>query len=310
MLVEPLATYRSQIGAIDPSLRIDLKTGRRFAVHAFAGREARSNDTWITGDISNSVNSLFSGRDTRNWYRADRIQIMATRLVDRPAVTSIYRLGGQVEKASSARPDSFPGGGPWSFTGKTSREGMWRTNPQIPGGKINSVLAGANYAWTATDIKSKLDVGVEVPVSTPNRTHFVQITIDGELRFPTFGLQSYRFDAHAILTRGDTADAQRFGYLGGSGTLSTIEPLLSIGGDELLFLESRYIIPIQRVSLPFLGSPTVTLRHILGAADIQRMPALTQIVGFRVAIAVVRGEILMDPASRKTEVHFGLSLVR
>ena len=54
-------------------------------------------------------------------------------------------------------------------------------------------------------------------------------------RRPPFG--------NAILTRGDTAPAQRFGYLGGAGTLSTVEPLLSIGGDEMLFLESRYVHP-------------------------------------------------------------------
>ena len=51
-------------------------------------------------------------------------------------------------------------------------------------------------------------------------------------------------------------------------------------------MESRYIIPIQTVVLPLVGSPTVTLRHILGTAGIQRLPALTQIVGVRLSVSV------------------------
>lgn len=310
MTLEPLASYRSQIGVVDPSVRIEWRTGRKFAIRAFAARESRSNDAWITGDISNSINSLLLGRDTRNWYRADRVEATANRMFETPTMTVTYRLGGQLERASSAGPDSFPTGGPWSFRGRKSAEGMRRGNPQIVGGDIGSVLGGATYAWTATDVKSRLDVGFEVPTSTPTGTHFVQVTIDGEVAFPTFGLQRYRLDAHAILTRGDTAAAQRFGYLGGAGTLGTIEPLLSIGGDELLFLESRYIIPIPAVKVPFVGSPTVTLRHILGAAGIQRVPTLTQLVGVRLSVTLLRADVVTDPAAHKTEVHLGLSLVR
>src|SRR5260370_11439733 len=140
--------------------------------------------------------------------------------------------------------------------------------------------------------------------------HFVQMTVDGQINVPTFGLQRYRFDVHAILSRGDTAPLQRYGYLGGAGTLGTIEPLLSLGGDELLFLENRYIIPVPALKLPLVGSPTVTLRHILGTAAVQHLPALTQIVGLRLSPLLVRGELLMDTRTRKAEFHAGLSLAR
>ena len=311
LTVEPLATYRSQIGQVDPSIRANWRTGRGFSLRAFAARDTRSNDAWITSDLSNSLNALLIGRDTRNWYRATHEEVTANRVFETPTMTSTYRLGGQLERASSARPDSIPTSGPWSFLGKHSVEGMLRGNPQIPGGNLASVIGGANYAWNATDVKSTLDVGFEVPASsTPTTNRFVQMTIDGVITFPTFGLQRYRFDAHAILTRGDTAPVQRFGYLGGAGTLGTVEPLLSLGGDELLFLENRYIIPVPAIRLPFVGSPTVTLRHILGAAAIQRMPALTQIVGVRLSVLLVRADVLMDTKTHKVEIHTGLSLVR
>ena len=311
LTIEPLVTYRSQIGQIDPSLRADWQAGRYLLFHTSAARETRSNDAWITSDFSNSLNALLIGRDTRNWYRANRAEAIAKRTFLTPAMTATYRLGGQFERSSAVRPDSSPTGGPWSFIGKHSAEGMRRPNPQVPAADIGSVLAGANYTWNATDVKSTLDVGLEVPVSsTLTNSHFVQVTIDGQVSFPTFGLQRYRFDAHAVLTRGDTAPLQRFAYLGGAGTLGTIEPLLSLGGDELLFLENRYIIPVPAIKLPFVGSPTVTLRHILGTAAIQHLPALTQIVGLRVSVLLLRGEVLMDTGTRKVEIHTGLSLVR
>jgi hypothetical protein len=311
LAVDPLVTYRSQIGKVDPSLTANWQTGRNFLLHAVAARETRSNDAWITSDFSNSLNALLIGRDTRNWYRANLAEATANRTFVTPAVIATYRLGGQFERAASARPDSSPTSGPWSFTGKHSAEGMRRPNPQVPAGDIGSVLGGANYKWNATAVTSTLDVGLEVPVSSNlTNTHFVQMTVDGQVSFPTFGIQRFRFDAHAILTRGDTAPLQRFGYLGGSGTLGTVEPLLSLGGDELLFLESRYIIPVPAISLPFVGSPTVTLRHILGTAAIQHLPAMTQIVGIRLSVLLVRGDLLMDTKTRKFEFHTGLSLGR
>ena len=310
MSLEPLATYRSQIGELDPSAVVRWRISRTLSLRGTAARETRSNDKWITSDFSNSLNALLIGRDTRNWYRATRGEATVNRLFETPTMAATYRLGGQVERASSARPDSLPTGGPWSLTGKHSVEGMRRANPQIAGGQIASVIGGADYLWNASDVRARLDVGFEAPTSTPTGKHFVQVTIDGQVGFPTLAAQSYRLDAHAILTRGDTAPGQRFGYLGGSGTLATVEPLLSLGGDELLFLESRYIIPVQAIKLPFVGSPTVTLRHILGAAAVQHLPALTQIVGVRVSVLLIRGEVLMDTKTRQAEFHAGLSLVR
>jgi hypothetical protein len=305
-----LATYRSQIGIIDPSFDVEWEVRRQLRLSAFVGRDTRSNERWITSDISNSLNALAIGRDTRNWYRADAADLTAYRTVETSSLTAIYRLGGRMERAFSVRPDTAPTSAPWSLIGRESDEGMFRPNPQVPRSTISSVVAGANFAWAAGDMKADLDVGAEVPVSIDRGNHFIQTTVDGRVTFPTFGSQSYRFDAHAVLTTGDTAPMQRWAYLGGAGTLGTIEPPLVLGGDELLFLESRYIVPIPAITLPYAGSPTVTFRHILGNADVQHLSALTQILGVRLSVTLLRTELLVDTKTHKTEFHTGLALVR
>jgi hypothetical protein len=310
LTIEPKATYRSQIGQIDPSVYGVLEAGRHIGITAFAGREPRTSDRWIASDLANSLNALILGRDTRNWYRASAGNLFVNRVFETPTMTATYELGGQFERASSARPDSFPTSGPWSIRGRNTSEGMFRPNPQIAGGDITSVIAGAKYEWTSTPIKAHLDLTGEVPTSMTSGGHFAQLTIDGQITVPTVGLQRYRFDVHSILTRGDTAPAQRFGYLGGPGTLGTVEPLLSIGGDELLFIENRYEIPVPAVTLPLVGYPTVAFRHLLGTAGIQHLPALTQIIGLRISLMILRGEVLRDVKTGKTEANVSLSLTR
>lgn len=306
---EVLATYRSQIGRLDPSVSGTVRMGRRTWIEGFAGRETRSNEAWINSPFSNSLNVLLSGKDERNWYRATGAWLTINRKFETATMTSSYSIGGATEKASAVRPDLFPTSGPWSFTGKTSAKGMYRPNPQVPGGTITSALAGAKYQWTAGIVKARLDVDVEVPVSSTAAASFVQTTVDGRIDFPTFGAQRYRFEAHGVLTTGDTAPMQRFAYLGGSGTLPT-EALLTFGGDELLFIESRYEIPISAVQLPFIGSPTLTFRHILGSAGVQTLPDITQIIGARLSVPFVRAELLMDTETRKLRFRAGLSLSR
>lgn len=308
--VDLLATYRSQIGRVDPSAEGRLDVGRKLWIDAWAGRETRSNDAWITGAISNSLKVLISGRDERNWYRATGGRATINKLFETPTLTSTYSLGGTTEDAASARPGLSPTSGPWAFMDKTNAvKGMYRPNPQIPGGEITSVIAGAAYRWTGGKVKARLDVDLEVPVSVSTNESFQQATIDGRIDFPTFGLQRYRLEAHGVITTGDTAPMQRYAYLGGSGTLPTEDPLV-FGGDQLLFLESRYEIPVPRIKLPLIGSPTFMFRHILGAAGVQTLPDITQIVGVRLSVPFVRLELLMDTKTRETKFSAGLSLSR
>jgi hypothetical protein len=309
--VDLVATYRSQLGRIDPSARARIDVDRRTWLEGFAGRETRTNDDWINGVNSNSLNVLLSGRDERNWYRATGAWATINRKFETSTLTATYGVGASVERATAVRPGANATGGPWSFTGrKDTADGILRPNPQLGiGGDIVSAIGTAGYRWTVGSIKARLDLDVEVPVEVSMGRRFLQGTVDGRIDFPTFGTQSYRLELHAMATR-DTAPQQRFAYLGGSGTLATDEVLLARGGDELVFIESRYMIPIPIVRLPLAGSPTFTFRHILGAAGVQRVPDFTQIVGVRLSVPFVRVQYLIDTETRKTKFSAGLSLSR
>jgi hypothetical protein len=132
--------------------------------------------------------------------------------------------------------------------------------------------------------------------------------------FPTFGAQTFSFIGHGLLsTGGDVAPPQRFGYLGGSGTLATVDQL-ALGGDRLLFLQGDYLIPIERIQLPFLGSPFVALRYAAGNAGVGELLPLIQNVGVGAGVGFLRVDYAIDPAenrspvSRRSAVTFGISL--
>jgi hypothetical protein len=145
-----------------------------------------------------------------------------------------------------------------------------------------------------------------------NPGSFTQTTIHSEAQFPTFGTQTFSFKAHALVA-GNNVPPQRFGYLGGAGTLATVD-LLALGGDRLLYVEGEYTIPLKVFTLPFLGGPFVALRYAAGNAGVGTLPALIQNVGIAAGVGPVRVDYVIDPASnrspfsRRSAVTFGISL--
>jgi hypothetical protein len=283
------------------------------------GRSTFSNDAWIRSDFVNSLHVISFGNDTRNYFRATRGDARLVWFAD----SSVRALSGYVgfrgEHALSVRPDTGATGGPWAFRGRRDVEDMLRPNPQIDNGKIASVLFGGAGDWLIETITARAAVDVEVgrakldsvaglPLAS-DRT-FGQLTFDGSVEFPTFGTQFLRFDGHAVFTTRGATPRQRYAYLGGSGTLPPLD-LLELGGDQHVFIDSRYNIPIDRFRLPALNSPPViTLRDVIGGADIGRAPAMHQAIGVRVSLSAAYVEFMTDPATRKHHFGFGLSLVR
>lgn len=304
-----LGVYRSQLGVVDPQAEARGTIGRRMTVRARAGRYTMTNDAWIYSDVANSLHMLASGVDTRNYYRADRADATVSYMLETATAQFTVRAGGLAERARSVRPDSGALGGPWSLFERNEPMGRLRPNPRILPGTITSGLAGFDMNWADQGVTATLTADVEMPFSTPNGSHFVQTTLDAFAGFPTFGTQSVQVESHALITAGDTAPPQRYSYLGGDGTLPTFE-LLQFGGDELFFAEGRYIIPIDRIRIRFLGSPTVTLRYITGGAGVGKLPTLEQNVGGRFAISFLRVDYLIDPASKHSAFSVGLSVFR
>jgi hypothetical protein len=307
--LEPSVTYRSHIGAVDPALVGRVTLSRHARVILWAGRGTFTNDDWIWPDIVNAGAVLAVGTDTRNYYRSDRVEGSIFGLW-RPGASEIEPfVGARVERDRPIGPDSLARGGPWSLFGRRSREKILRFNPPAQRGTLRSALAGARWTWEGQGLRAALHLSNEAATFSEGDRRFLQSTLDGELHFPTVRKQRFWVAVHVVHTFGDTAPPQRWSYLGGSGTLATFD-LLSMGGDQLLYVESNYYIPVRLFELRILGSPSITLRHAIGAAGIGRLPALEQNVSARVALSFVRLGVDIDPARRRTSFSAGLSITR
>ncbi len=302
--ITPLLTYRSQLGALDAGAHLRAEPGPRLAIELSGSRGTFTNDAWIQTDFANSVTTLLRGRDYRNYWRAERFEGW---LLPRFAVGEVNLVLGA--GARSERAWSVDAGGPWSLGGRDSPEGTERPNPGILHGRLTSALGLAQATWEGVGMSLDGGVEIEAVLDAPEDLRFVQITFDGGVTIPTFGFQSLAFRTRALFTSGDPAPPQRHAYLGGSGTLPTFT-IMSMGGDRLFFLESSYNIPIEAVAVGLLGSPTVSLRHMLGAAGVDRLPSLEQNIGVRVALGFFRADAVLEPVDGRTWFELGMTFIR
>lgn len=310
LTIDPVVTYRSHLGEFDPSVVVRYDQSRRAAFELSALRGTFTNDAWIRGDIVNSVLTLVTGKDVRNYYRADRGEARLIRLWEGEKFEHEPFVGARTERGWPVGPTPSAVSEPWSAFGRDDREeGALRPNPPVQRGRISSGLLGSTLRWESGDVKVTSNALVEVPFQNSLGRDFVQGTLDVAVGFPTFGLQRFSFEAHGVLTLGDTAPAQRFAYLGGSGTLPTFD-VLEFGGDQLLFTESRYSIPIEKIIIPLLGSPTFTIRHMLGAAGAGGLPRLEQNIGVRLSIFAIKVDYTVDPRTRDTDFSVGVAVGR
>lgn len=309
-IINPTITYRSHLGNLDPGIDIDASFGR-FLVNVDARRSTFTNDRWIRGDLLNSLTTLGFGTDTRNYFRADRIEAKGSMDFAFGGFTVAPFLGGLFENAWSTGASLGPDTSVFSFFGRDD-EGIYRPNPEIVPGHITSLLTGFDGGWSSGDFSSRLSARVEyvldaLPSSVTDDFRFMQTTLDGRADFATFGSQRLELKSHAIFTTGDTPPPQRHAYIGGSGTIPTLD-LLEMGGDQLFFFDAAYVIPVERFSFPFVGSPELTLRFISGSAGLSELPDFVQNVGVKVGFPMFGVEYLVDPASGDSKIGFQVSL--
>jgi hypothetical protein len=307
-VLDATGTYRSHLGQIDPRLAAALALGRRDTVSLDVRRATLTNEVWNRSDVINSLVSIFSGGDARNYYRANRADLRLTRTWEGEAATIAPFIGAAAERAWSVRPLPGTTSVPWSIYGRRDTVwGMLRPNPRVVPGDIVSGVLGARSAWETPELTGDAFASVEVAGRAPGGRRFVQTTLDGRVTFPTFRDQSFAVYGHAVLTAGDTAPPQRFTYVGGTNTVATLD-LLSQGGDEMLFVEGIYRIPVPRLAIPVLGPPTVGLRYAAAGAAPGRLPTLVQNVGVHLALSFFRFDYAIDPVSRDTRTSVALSL--
>lgn len=322
--LDAIVGYRSHLGNLDPSIEASFRPGYRNELKLYVGRGTLSNDGWIRSDLINSAAALFVGSDARNYYRADRASLRFSRTFTSASFTLAPFLGGSIEEGWSTG-SLDPQGAPWSIVGRSHRLRMRRPNPRVVKGRINSILGGTSVDYFRGDLDAKLEAVVEraldgaeacvVPPGGPScdAGDFTQATIHSTVAFPTFGVQTFSFRAHAVLTESDFVPPQRYAYLGGAGTLATVD-LLALGGDRLFFAEGEYKVPIERIMLPLVGSPFIALRYAAGSAGVGELPSLIQNLGVGAGVSVLRVDYSIDPAgnrspaSRRSAWSFGVSL--
>lgn len=315
---DPTVTWRSHRGAMDPWGRLEVTAGPGWSFTLDGGRETRTNERWIRGPIANSLASFLLGSDAANYYRAEALRGQVSRAIEMPGGTVELTLGAQQERATAAvAPVGMPGAGSpvpvrrraWSLRRRDDVHGMRRPNPFVPDSRIASAFADVAISHERAGITTSLDVRLESPWQVTTGGRFQQVTLDGLIAFPTFGAQRFEIAAHWLTTAGDTAPPQRWSWLGGEGTLPTFA-LLQLGGDELLFLDSRYIVPLPVVTLPMLGSPVLMLRHIVGTAGVGTLPALEQNLALRLQMGFLRAEFAVNPRDRARDLDFGFTFSR
>ena len=311
-----LATYRSDLGKIDPSLSGRLRVNRRLRVEMEAARGSFSNDSWIWSDFVNSLSVLTVGTDTRDYYRADRAQATMHQLWETSSARLEPFLGARYERAWSVGPFIGETRSPFSFFGRRDSLAMRRPNMPISDGTLISALAGTTVDWTAGGVTLKARTEVEVnPGDFKPKTgiavapSFTQATSDLAIGFFTFGEQEYGLDIHWVTTPGDTPPLQRFVHIGGPGTLPFLDPLEQ-AGDELLLIDQRYSVPLLNVRVGIMGNPTLQFRHRIGSAGVGKLPSFEQVLGFGVELTIIRGEVQVDPRTRKVRFSVGFTFAR
>lgn len=311
--VDPTITYRSHIGKFDPFARIHIAPMPNTRIEIAGGRGTITNDEWIRSDLVNTLAALAVGSDARNYFRADRGWVTVARDFMTNDIALTPSIGGQIENAWSTGTTVRHLGAPWSLFNESDSLKMRRPNPAIAKGHISSALGRLKVDYERDDVKANVDVGIEHAFDGPptffgpfedfiaeNRSgDFTQITIGSKASFLTFGAQSFAFRGHAVFTPGDIAPPQRFAYLGGAGTLATVD-LLALGGDRLLYVEGEYSVPIPRIEVPFVGSPVITARYAAGSAGVHELPDFIQNIGVGAGVRFLKFEYHIDPNYKKT----------
>lgn len=259
-----------------------------------ASRATRTMDAWIRGDVSNSVRALVLGRDYRDYWDADVFRVMVERPVGKPLIAGESWLGPRFGlQVSNDR--ALEAKAPYSLI---NPEGLERFNPPAVEGTFVSLLAGTEYHWRGRSTSFDTDLNVEHALSAPEDAEFTQALVEATYLSTALRTHSMRVYLRAMAPIGGSAPPQRRGILGGGGSLPT-EPIARFRGDHLVFIESSYIIPLNNIVLPVVGSPSVEAVHLAGAAWTgDDEPQWVQNAGGGVIFALARARVVINPAQR------------
>ena len=292
-VLRPWLTYRSARGALDGGAVLDIPLLGGYTATVEAARKTATNDAWIRGDLVNSLSSLFTGSDYRNYYHAERLSLWVGKpepdqaLIPGEAAV-LPRFGLLI-----SRDRSLDRLAPWALIG----DDLERENPRIDPGTLVSVTAGAELRWVGNTTGFTGSASLERGLERGDFT-FTQLVVDGGWEMDALWRHHLSVYARGMVPIESAAPRQRWSILGGFGTLPTFD-VGTFRGDNLVFVESRYRIPLPWLILPLVGSPDFELVHTGGTAwpSEVAMPAWEQNLGVGLRALLVNAAIYINPAA-------------
>jgi hypothetical protein len=310
-VVNPTLTYRSNLGKIDPSLAIvgQITPDSSLGFALSGERGTFTNDRWIRSDLINSLVSFGLGHDSRNYFRGDRGEARLTSALRLPLDVATVFIGARTERDWSTGWQTGTPRGPYSVFGRSdTTNGIQRPNPAINEGHITSAIAGFHGEYQGLPGSAMLDLQLEAAGKSPLGGNFQQLTIGEGASIATFGDEHIEVGGHLVTTFTNSATPiQRYAYVGGSGSLATVD-LLGLGGDHLYFVDVLYVIPISKISLPLLGSPYIAPHFATGAASVGGFGVPVQNIGGRIGVSVFTIDYLVNPRTHQHDLGAGISL--
>lgn len=311
LVATPVLSYRSHLGKIDPSLTIvgQITRDSTLGISISGSRGTFTNDGWIRSNLVNSLVSFGLGHDARNYFRADRGEAKITSVLHLPIDVSTVFVGMRTERDWSTGWRTGDHMGPFSITNRRDTvDGIERPNPQINTGHITSMIAGGRAEYVGLSGSGTLNILAEAAAKSPVGGSFQQLTVTGMAMIPTFLEQHLEIGTHLVTTSTDSyTPRQRYAFLGGSGSLATVD-LMSLGGDRLYYIDALYVIPISRIELPFVGTPYIAPHFTSGAAGIGGFGQPVQNIGGRIGVSIFTVDYVLNPRTHKHDFGLGLSL--
>ena len=71
-----------------------------------------------------------------------------------------------------------------------------------------------------------------------------------------------------------------------------------------------YMLAHKILHVPYLGTPIVTVREMLGSAGVGSLGRFDSNIGVRLTLGLFSGEVFINPANGDHSFSFGLSLLR
>jgi hypothetical protein len=241
--------------------------------------------------------------DFRDYHEAERVWVGLEHGFGDPqqSLHAAVSVRGQIEDASSLGGDE-----PWHLLGDSTR-----SNPAIDDGRTTSVVAALDMAWHG--LQTWFEGSLEYEAAREwldGEFEFDRVTLEGDWAMQALADHTLEIGFFMQQPLGDPLPRQRWSFLGGPGTLQTVE-FARYSGDRVVFVETQYWIPVpDRWYVPFLGTPALGLVHGTGMAWVEGEDrSLEQEVGVRLRFLSLEFRFMLDPTDpSSSNLDIGVSV--